>query len=448
MASFRAAEYTDSTTRTCSGPPERTKDDKEGGAQPELMHKILGQIRTALAVLWRPALGSVCIGAVTGVLGALLWNALNWCENNFRQNPWIICLLPAAGIVIALLYAASPGTGGTNQVLEAMRGEKRIPPVIVPLISIGTILTRMFGGSVGSEGAAIQIGGGIGAVVARWLRVSREQLRVLLMSGISGGFASVVGTPVTAIVLTIELTGSGAMLYAAVLPCAIASAVSYTVASAMGVSFPHIALAAIPVDALVVTQVVVLAALGGVVSIGLCEAIKWSGRLCSRFIPNTVLRAVVGGFVLIGLSWLAGTTAFNGGGLNLLESAAAGHAEPADFLLKILFTALTIGAGYRGGAIVPTIATGAAFGGAVGSLLGMSPALAAGIGTTSVFCGAINCPMTAFVLGIETFGMNPGLLFVLSCSVGYVCSGYTSLYSAQIIRLSKLDGHVINRRAS
>lgn len=415
------------------------------------MENVRDTIRKTVLALWKPSLGSVLVGIVTGLLGAALWHILDWCTADFDANAWLVFLLPAGGMLIALMYSRAPHVGGTNQVLEAVRGESKLSPLMVPLIYAGTVLTRVFGGSVGSEGAAIQIGGGTADIFGRWLKMDARQLRILLMSGISGGFASVVGTPATAVMLAIELTGSGVMLYEAILPCSAASALSYSIAAGMGVSFPKITMDSASVAGLPgfpeIVQVVALAAMGGVVSIVLCKAIDCSARWYAKLIPSTILRAIAGGALLVGLTYLVRTTAFNGGGLNLLEAAAAGQSAPYDFALKILFTALTIGAGYRGGAIVPTIATGAAFGGFMGPLIGTSPSLGACIGVTSVFCGAINCPMTSFVLGIEVFGADAALLIVLSCAVGYVCSGYTSLYSAQIIRLSKLDGHVINRHA-
>lgn len=411
------------------------------------MKKLLRSIKNAAIISWKPVAGAVLVGLVTGLLGTTLWHALDWCTRNFDAHPHLIWLLPLGGIAIAAMYRFCSDVGGTNQVIEAVRGVGNVSRWMVPLIYVSTFITRIFGGSVGSEGAAIQIGGSVAAESAQLLRMDEQQKRILLMSGISGGFASVVGTPLTAIVLAIELTGSGVLLYQAILPCSISSIISYAIAAGLGVSFPKIELPTIPDNAVTVLHVVLLAAAGGLVSILLCRSIDWASAGYARIRPSAAVRAAAGGIVLALLTLASGTTAFNGGGLNLLVKASDGDARYYDFLLKTAFTSLTIGAGYRGGAIVPTIAVGASFGGFFGPLFGTSPAFGTCIGTLSVFCGAINCPMTAFMLGLETFGMGASLHMILACAVGYVCSGYTSLYSAQIIRRSKLDGRIINRSA-
>lgn len=402
-----------------------------------------------LDTIFRPIAASVIIGCIAGLFGSSLWLALNWCDNTYSAAPWLVWLMPAGGIAIVFLYTRARNVGGTNQVLEAVQNSGALPALMAPLAFAGTVLTRIFGGSVGSEGAAIQIGGSIASTTGRLLHIPPSQIRIVLMAGISGGFAAVVGTPVTAIVLAIELTGVGIMFYESILPCAVSSVVSYAFASAAGVSFPRYALHDIPgLAPLPIIQVTLLASLGGLLSILLCKCISSAGRMAENRIPSPYVRVIAGGIAVAAGTLLTGGITFNGGGLDLLRIAADGKAEPWDFIVKIAFTACTLGTGYRGGAIVPTLATGAVFGGFAGHLIGLSPSLSAAVGMISVFCGAINCPMTAFVLGAEVFGLDAGLYFVLSSAAGYVCSGYCSLYSSQIIHRSKLQSEIIDRRAS
>lgn len=405
------------------------------------MKQFIARYAKDLTMIWKVLAGAALIGVITGLIGASFYRLTDICSKNFISHPGLVWLLPAAGVLIAFVYRRAGDVGETNRVLKAVQGRAVLSFLMVPLIYAGTVLTRLFGGSVGTEGAAIQIGAGTAALVGRGGWLHPEQKRVLLMSGISGGFAAIVGTPVTAIVLAIELAGVGVMYYSAILPCAISSAVSFAIAGAFGSSFPNFHMGSIPpLDGRSIAQVMILAALCGLVSIGLCAAIKYAGRGYAKLFPNTLIRAAAGGLVIAAATTLLGTTLYNEGGLRLLAQAGKGSAAPAAFLWKIAFTALTLGAGFKGGAIVPTLVTGAAFGGAAGPVLGLSPSLGAGIGMTAVFCGAINCPMTSFVLGLEVFGSDAALFFLLACAVSYVCSGNVSLYPAQKIWQRKV-GH-------
>lgn len=395
-----------------------------------------------------PVIAAVATGCAAGLTGTCLWLILEWCTDTFSDSPWLVWLLPAGGTAIVLLYGRLKHVGGTNDVINAVQNNGSLSGLMAPLVFAGTFITRIFGGSVGSEGAAIQIGGSVASAINRILRISEQQTRIVLMSGISAGFAAVVGTPVTAVVLALELTGVGVMYYESILPCAVASCVSYTIASTLGVSFPHYPISAVPgLAPLPVLQVIALAALGGLVSIAICQSFEKTAVLSTKYVKSPYLRVIAGGIIIAAVSSALRTSAFNGGGLNLVQKAVQGHADPMDFVLKIAFTACCLGTGYKGGAIVPTLASGAAFGGFMGPLMGLAPSLSTGIGMTSVFCGAINCPMTAFILGIEVFGLNASLYFILACAVGYTCSGYYSLYPAQIIYRSKLHSETINRRA-
>ncbi|MBD5560103.1 MAG: chloride channel protein [Clostridia bacterium] len=382
-----------------------------------------------------PPLGlALLVGVLTGLLGASFYRLVGWASRAFDGSPQLVVLLPAAGLLIAFLYRSAGPVGDTNDVLRAIQEKQPLSRWMAPLIYICTVITRLFGGSVGTEGAAIQIGAGTADFLGRTFRLQPEQIRVLLMSGISGGFAAIVGTPVTAVLLALELAGVGIMYYAALLPCAAASAVSFGIARAFGTAFPGFHLGSVPgITGLSIAEAALLAAMCGLVSILQCSALRYAAKGYSRLVPNPLWRAAFGGVLIAAATWLAGSTAYNGDGLPLLRQAASGGGQAQTFLLKMLFTALTLGAGFKGGAIVPTLVTGAAFGGWMGPLLGLPGPLSAGIGMTAVFCGAINCPVTSFVLGMEVFGTEGSLYLLLACAVSYVCSGPSTLYPAQIL---------------
>lgn len=381
---------------------------------------------------------SVGIGVIMGFLGTAFNLLIQKGTNIFTSHMYIIWLLPLGGLIIAYMYKKFEG-GNTNTVINSIRTGEDVPKMMPLLSFISAVITRALGGSVGTEGAAVQVGGGIADLLGVVFKRPRSNKRMLVMCGISAGFTSIVGTPVTAIALALELAGPGILYYPAFMPCALASGVSYSIAAFFKISFPKFVLSNVPnPDPAFIFGLVVLAALCGLLSMGICYGVDGSEKLYGKIFPNVYLRAVIGAFVIILLTFLVGSPRYNDGGLSIITDAVKGNALPYDFALKLAFTALTLAAGFKGGEIVPTLVIGAAFGSVMGPLLNLPADVSVGIGFTAVFCGAINCPVTAFILGIESFGAGNGLYFLIACTVSYVTSGYKGLYSAQKIRYDKL----------
>ena len=138
------------------------------------------------------------------------------------------------------------------------------------------------------------------------------------------------------------------------------------------------------------------------------------------------------------LTIASGTFDYNGAGMNIVERALSGDARKYDFIMKIIFTAITIAAGFKGGEIVPTFFIGATFGCVMGPVLGIESGFSAAIGMTSVFCGVVNCPIASIILSIEMFGTSGLALFAIACAVSYMMSGHSGLYKSQSILYSKL----------
>ncbi|WP_066684025.1 chloride channel protein [Christensenella intestinihominis] len=414
------------------------------------MHKFWSKATPYLKSFLRWVLCSVAVGAAAGTIGSVFCILINQSSQFFTEHNWLVWLLPVGGICIVLLYrwCKKSHDNGTDTVIFSVRRTDRIPSVMVPLIFISTLLTRAFGGSVGTEGAAIQLGGGLASTLGRLFRMTAKEKKIMIMCGISAGFAAVVGTPVTAIVLALELAGIGVVFYSALLPCALSSVTGFLIASAFRIDFPRYMLEGIPaLGPISIIQVVILAALCGLVSILFCVALRKSKQFYEHVFPGKMPRIIAGGLIIVGLTYLAGNNLYNGDSIGLIGAAVNGTSAPQDFLWKIVFTALTIGAGYKGGEIVPTFVIGATFGGFAGNLLGLSPSMGAGIGLVSVFCGAVNCPLTAFVLGLEVFGSGAGLFFLLACAVSYVFSGYYGIYPSQKIWFDKLRAVFVGRNA-
>ena len=396
------------------------------------------------ALLKWMAVGAL-VGGVGGFVGAAFHLGVSYATAVRQAHPWILYLLPVGGVVIAGLYKLCRLEGkGTNAVIESVHFGKSVPTLLVPLIFVATVITHLLGGSAGREGAALQIGGGIGYRTGTLLRLGEKDLPLATLCGMSGVFAALFGTPLTATVFALEVISVGVLYYAGLVPCITAAMVGYLVSLWMGVPPTRFTVVMPALDGWTLLLVVVLAILCALVSILFCRGLHVTEHLAERLMKNSYLRAAAGGAVIIALTLLLGTTDYNGAGMDVISRALTGEASGWAWLLKLLFTAVTIGCGFKGGEVVPSFFVGATFGCAAGALLGLPPGFAAAIGLVAVFCGAVNCPIASVVLSVELFGADAMLYFAIACAISYVLSGYCGLYSSQTILYSKLRAEFIN----
>ena len=402
-----------------------------------------------VSALLKWVLLAVLVGILGGVVGSLFHIGVEEATELRAHAPWLLFLLPVAGLLITALYRFGGVYGvGTNVVIDAVHEGKKIPFMLLPAIFFGTIMTHLCGGSAGREGAALQMGGHIGRHVGQLLRLDDKDKRLATLCGMSALFAALFGTPLTASVFALEVVSVGVLYYAGFVPCILASLVAYGVSLAFGVHPTRFAIEVPEAGATVLVSTAILAILCALVSILLCETLHRTEHLAVHTFQNPWIRAVAGGCAIIAVTCLLGTTDYNGAGMEVIVRAVEqGQARPWDFLLKILFTAVTIGCGYKGGEVVPSFFVGATFGCAVAPLLGLPAGFGAALGLVSVFCGAVNCPMASIILSIELFGAEGLSCFALACGVGYMFSGYRGLYSSQTILYSKLKAEFINIRA-
>ena len=395
-------------------------------------------------------------GVLCGGVATAFYYAFDAVTGLRHANPWLLWLLPLGGVAIVLLYrvCGMEGDRGTNFVLVAVREDQPLRLRTAPLVFAATMLTHLCGGSSGREGAILQIGGSISSKVGRWMRLDDKDRRIITMCGMSAAFSALFGTPLAAAVFSMEVVSVGVMYYAAIVPCTIASLVGVGVASSFGVPPTAYALAGVPaLSPLSALQCVGMGVLFALLSILFCRVMHAAPKLYNRLIPRPVLRAAVGGALVIALTylvwlWNPGTYDYNGAGAGIIAQAIGGQARPEAFLLKILFTAVTLGAGFKGGEIVPVFFTGTTFGCVAAPFLGLPASFGAALGMTAVFCGVTNCPMTSLFLAYELFGGQGLPLFALSCAVAYMLSGYYGLYSEQKIVYSKFRPEFINRKAN
>lgn len=385
------------------------------------------------------------IGGIGGVIGSLFHIGVSYATRWRSAHPWVLYLLPLLGLIIVGLYRVTGVEGkDTNAVIESVHFGKNVPVLLVPVIFLSTVLTHLGGGSAGREGAALQIGGGIGFETGRLLRLGEKDLPLATLCGMSAVFSALFGTPLTATVFAMEVISVGVFYYAGLVPCLTASLVGYLVSLLMGVPPTRFTVAAPLPEACTMLPVLVLAIGCALVSILFCRGLRETGRMAARLLPNPYWRAAIGGALIIGLTLLVGSTDYNGAGMELVERAVSGEANAWAWLLKLLFTAVTIGFGFKGGEVVPSFFVGACFGCVLGGLLGLPAGFGAAIGLVAVFCGVVNCPFASIFLSIELFGAGGLLYFAVACAVSYLLSGYCGLYSSQTILYSKMRAEFIN----
>ena len=399
--------------------------------------------RVRLLVRWLVLAGIT--GAVLGILGGLFGRSIT-AVTVFRGNhPWMLYLLPLAGLGIVAMYRLDPYKTGTNRVLEGIQSNTYIPLRTAPLIAASTVITHAFGASAGREGAALQLGGSIGGTIGKWLKMDDYDHKIMIMCGMSAGFSALFGTPLTATVFAMEVVSVGIMQYAALVPCSVAALTAKGFAEFLGAHGEHFALPAVTAfDWRSAGLTVLLALCCAAVSILFCVVLHCTEHLYKKWIPDEWLRITAGGCLVILMTKLLGTTDYLGAGMDVIELAMEGKVIAAAFLVKMVFTAVSLGSGFRGGEIVPSLFVGATFGCLFGQVTGLSPSLAAACGMASVFCGVTNCPVSSLLLSFELFGFECMPFFLLSVSIAYLESGYYGLYHSQKILYSKTKLKFIN----
>ena len=378
---------------------------------------------------------SAIIGITCGAVGTAFHYSVEYVTQFRSGHRWIIFLLPAAGLLIVFLYRAGgiKHDKGTDLVIGSIRNpEYNVPFRMAPLIFITTVITHLLGGSAGREGAALQIGGSLGASIGKLIKMDDSDKHIMTLCGMSAVFAALFGTPVTAALFSVEVISIGILYDSALVPC-ILSATIYFILNQV----PEMSLAT-------GIRVIILSVAAAVLSILFCMSMQVIGKTFKKYLKNQYLRILVGGVLLVLLTLAVRCNDYNGAGMNIIEQAIHGTAKPEAFILKLLFTCITIGCGFRGGEIVPSFFIGATFGCTLGGWIGLDPGFGAAMGLVCLFCGVVNCPLASLVLSIELFGASGILLFAIGCSVSYMLSGYYSLYSEQKIIYSKLRPHYVN----
>ncbi len=397
----------------------------------------------------------VFIALITGAIGGGIGGLFRFCVDLATKvrtaHQFLIFFLPLGGLLIVLLYKISKlsSKADTNLVIKSIRSDEKVPLMLAPVIFLSTVITQLFGGSAGREGAALQLGGCIGEQVGDLFKLDEKDMHICVLCGMSGLFSALFGTPLTATIFAMEVISVGIFYYSAFVPCIVSSIVAWFITTLMGLEPVKFTISSFP--AVTMWSVIKVAVVGvgcAVVGIIFCLALRFFHKYAEKFLKNEYLRIVVGGVLIVLLTLVLGTTRYNGIGSDVIHSAFAyGDIRWYDPFLKILFTAITIGFGYKGGEIIPTLFIGATFGFVLGSLIGLDPTFAAAVGMVALFCAVVNCPMASLALSVEIFSGSGIVLFAVALAVSFMLSGYYGLYHGQKIVYSKRRARFVDRNA-
>ncbi|MGN0298380.1 MAG: chloride channel protein [Lachnospiraceae bacterium] len=403
----------------------------------EIIHTLVRWISMALV-------NAVVVGGVSIVF----YYAMKAVTNFRMANPGIVVFLPVAGCLIVVAYEKiNPESAqGTNLVIESIQSNHHVPFYMWPLIAVSTVVTHLFGGSAGREGAALQIGASIGSKMGELFSLDDKDRHMMIMSGMSAAFSTLFGTPMAAAFFSIEMISVGIMHYSALVPCVVASMFARQLAIWAGVPAESFFLESVPhfgVSMAIRTGVMVFFCAG--ISVLFCVIMHNTMHLFQK-IKNSYFRVVVGGVLIVALTYLVGSYDYNGAGINVIERCfEGGEIVFYACVLKMLFTAITLGSGFKGGEIVPSFFVGATFGCVIAGILGIPAPLGAAVGMVSVFCSVTNCAISSLLIGFELCGYEAMPYFLLAVAISYTASGYFGLYKSQRIVYSKYRSEYVNR---
>ncbi|MBE6787924.1 MAG: chloride channel protein [Ruminococcaceae bacterium] len=385
---------------------------------------------------------AICIllGVSGGIIGAGFSFLITFVTKLRLSHGWIICLLPVASLSIVFIYQKLGIQGmGTNDVLQSADKENLISAKLPLGIFVTSAISHVLGASVGREGAALQIGGGAATFFAQKFGLTEPQRQILVRAGMSAVFAAVFGTPLTAFLFALEIVYVGVIHLKSVIPCFITAFSGYFTARLLGAHPERFHLSALPSFSLAtVFEIFILTVLVAVLCIGFCHLLHHGEKFAKKVIKNSYLRIAIGGAIILAFTVFIGTQDYNGAGIQVIERIFEGDKDPASisfspeaFLLKLIFTAVCVSAGFKGGEIVPTLFIGATFGALVASFGSLPCEFGAALGMVLLFSGVTNCPLASIALGFELFSGVGFWYFVPSVLLCFVLSGKSSLYSAQ-----------------
>lgn len=400
----------------------------------------LKKIKKKSITIFKWFLICILIGIFSGSASAFFLMALEFVTQIRNNHDWIIWLLPIGGLLVGLSYYywGESVVKGNNLLLEEYENPKEVIPLrMAPLVLFGTLITHLFGGSAGREGTAVQMGGAIADQFTTLFKLDRTERKTLIILGISAGFASVFGTPLAGAIFALEVLYFSKINFKSVVLSFLVAYAAYFTVELWEIKHTHYNIANVPdVTVINLLYTVLISLLFGLAALLFSRSTHFWSSLFSN-IKYPPLRPLIGGIVLALVLIGFGLTKFAGLGVPVIVDSFSNASQWYDFLLKILFTGFTLGAGFKGGEVTPLFFIGATLGSALSLIVPLPIAFLAGLGFVAVFSGATHTPIACTVMGIELFGIQPGLFIAIACTVAYFSSGSVGIYKSQIVRGAK-----------
>jgi H+/Cl- antiporter ClcA len=381
------------------------------------------------------------IGIFSGSASAFFLLSLEWVTDFRIQHDWIIWLLPIGGLLVGLSYHHWGETvvKGNNLLLEEYeRPQKVIPFKMAPLVLLGTLITHLFGGSAGREGTAVQMGGAIADQFTKLLNLDNSERKILIILGISAGFASVFGTPLAGAIFALEVLYFSKINLKSIVLSFLVAYIAYFTVKFWHIKHTHYNIPEVPeITFTNLVYTLIIGVLSGLAALLFSRSTHFWGSLFSKKIKYPPLRPFIGGIVLAIAIAGFGFSKFSGLGVPVIVDSFSNVNPWYDFLLKILFTGFTLGAGFKGGEVTPLFFVGATLGSALSLMIPLPIALLAGMGFVAVFSGATHTPIACTIMGLELFGIQPGIFIAIACTIAYFSSGSVGIYKSQIVKGAK-----------
>lgn len=379
---------------------------------------------------------SILIGGISGLFIGIFLIFLEKAVDINLKHKFLVFILPLSGMLMTFLYSKYGGNSqkGNNLIIENINGSKEeIKFIMAPLVFLGTVLTHLFGGSVGREGTGVQIGGTIGNALSKILKCSTYEKKILLISGVAAGFSSVFGTPLTGAIFALEISNIGSLNYNSMIPAITSAIVGNSVVKILGVKHSHYKIPPVEsVDLTNILKVIILAICFGLASRLFVYMTHWFKEKLIKYCKNQYLKIFVGGSLMVLATLILGNNLYNNLSLGLLSSAFDGNVPYLAFIIKLMLTTLCLGAGYQGGEVTPLFVIGATLGATLSNILGLPFAFSAALGLVGVFSGATNAPIACFMMYLELFGSNNIIFAMLVCMIAVFISGHKGIYTSQL----------------
>ena len=374
---------------------------------------------------------SLTIGLCGGIIGAVFFHLFTAVTNLRINNPWLVFLLPLGGLLTVKIYKLLKTEGlSTDSVLKSLKGEKKVSPWLLSAVFLSSLLTHLFGGSAGKEGAALQMGGAVSSLLSKKLRLDEDTSNIGTVCGMSAFFSALFGTPLGASVFAAEVVFLKKQSLIRLIPSLISGYTAYFSAVILGTHPERFSLSLPAFDFPLFWKTGVIILVCSAVCILFVFTLEKTKELFDICFKNPYLRIAVGGVLIILLTVIEGSRDYNGGGTNIVEKVFS-HSDVKyeAFLLKIIFTAITVAAGFKGGEIVPTFFIGATSGGVLALLLGVPVPFGGALGMAVLFSGATNCPLSAILLCGEMFGFKGIAYFAVASAVAHLLTTKNRLYN-------------------